>query len=87
MNCHSYSHVYLKRGVIKKQTCALCGSSAQMHHPDYDKPIRIIWLCRKHHLNLHTDKKLRMTVEKDETNYAKLHFKRGYKGNHLKSTW
>lgn len=44
----------ITRGRIKKQPCAECGEiKAEAHHPDYDKPFDVIWLCRKHHLELH----------------------------------
>lgn len=49
----SYAHEYLKRGHIKRDSCKVCGKKAQMHHPDYDKPTEVEWLCRKHHLALH----------------------------------
>ena len=26
-----------------------CGKKAEAHHPDYDKPYEIVWLCRHHH--------------------------------------
>lgn len=54
MNARSYAHVYVKRGKLKKEPCKICGNlDSQIHHPNYDKPIDIIWLCRKHHLELH----------------------------------
>lgn len=54
MNAHSYAHVYLKRGKIIKEPCIVCGDvNSQMHHPNYDKPLLVIWYCRKHHLELH----------------------------------
>lgn len=49
----TYANIYLKRGKIKKEACKICGDKAQMHHPDYGKPLEIMWLCRKHHLELH----------------------------------
>ncbi len=43
-----------KRGTLVPQPCVICGADkAEMHHPDYDKPLDIIWLCRPHHLGLH----------------------------------
>jgi len=54
MNCRSYAHVYLKRGKIVKGPCEQCGSpDSEMHHPDYSKPLQIVWLCRPCHLGLH----------------------------------
>lgn len=58
-NARAYAKEYLKRGKIKKEPCSECGSQeSQMHHEDYDKPLEVIWLCRKHHLELHRLKEL-----------------------------
>lgn len=46
----SYASVYLKRGKIKRMPCEVCGEKAQMHHPDYSKPTKVKWFCRKHHI-------------------------------------
>lgn len=32
---------------------AKCGEAGQRHHPDYSKPLEIIWLCKRHHTDLH----------------------------------
>lgn len=57
-NCVSYANVYLRRGKIQRQPCATCGDpTSQMHHPDYDKPLLVVWLCRKCHLQLHAEKR------------------------------
>jgi len=53
-NCRSYAHVYRDRGKLKMQPCLVCGSlDVEMHHPDYDKPLQVVWFCRQHHLELH----------------------------------
>jgi hypothetical protein len=40
----------LRKGVLKRKPCAVCGKlKVQAHHPDYDYPLRVVWLCRKHH--------------------------------------
>jgi|HubBroStandDraft_6_1064221.scaffolds.fasta_scaffold13000_2 hypothetical protein len=50
----AYAKVYLKRGLLKKLPCSVCADpQAQMHHPDYCKPLDVIWLCVKHHKDLH----------------------------------
>ena len=56
MNCRAYFNVYLRRGSIKRQPCVKCGKKAQAHHPDYSKPLQVVWLCRPHHLELHRQK-------------------------------
>lgn len=35
------------------QPCEVCGKKAQKHHPDYNEPLKVQWLCRKHHMDLH----------------------------------
>lgn len=53
-NCRSYSNTYLSRGKLKKEDCIICGSNeSEKHHPNYYKPLEVIWLCRKCHLELH----------------------------------
>lgn len=49
----SYAKLYLRRWGLHKQPCVICGNAAQMHHPDYNKPLEVIWLCRDHHLQIH----------------------------------
>jgi hypothetical protein len=49
-----WSHVAvqsaLRRGLIQRQPCSVCGSEpADAHHADYMKPLEITWLCRFHH--------------------------------------
>jgi hypothetical protein len=39
-------------GIIRRQLCH-CGARAEMHHPDYAKPLDVVWLCRVHHRELH----------------------------------
>ena len=52
--CRSYANVYLKRGKLKREPCLHCGTKAsQMHHPDYDQPLLVQWLCRPCNLVLH----------------------------------
>ena len=49
----AYLNVYIRRGKIKKQDCAICLKKAEGHHHDYSKPLEVDWLCRKHHLEKH----------------------------------
>jgi len=53
-NTRAYSRMLVLSGVIKKTPCVVCGDEkSERHHPDYDKPREVIWLCRRHHLELH----------------------------------
>jgi|WetSurSiteA1Bulk_404760.scaffolds.fasta_scaffold06581_6 hypothetical protein len=48
--CRSLSWYYVKRGEIERMGCAVCGKSAEMHHPNYKDPKNVVWLCRNHHI-------------------------------------
>lgn len=40
----------ITRGKIKRRPCRTCGNpKAQAHHTDYSKPLKVDWLCTKHH--------------------------------------
>lgn len=57
-NARSYANTYLRRGLLKKEPCIECGSpDSEMHHEDYNKPLEVIWLCRKHHLKRHREER------------------------------
>ena len=43
----------VKRGKIQKQPCWVCGKNAEAHHPDYDRPLDVVWLCNTHHREVH----------------------------------
>jgi hypothetical protein len=39
--------IYL--GKLKRLPCEICGALAEAHHPNYNKPLEIRWLCLVHH--------------------------------------
>lgn len=44
----------VRDGKIKREPCRVCGVfPAHKHHPDYSKPLDVIWLCPQHHKDLH----------------------------------
>ena len=48
----------VKTGKIKKKPCEICGEKkSEAHHPDYNKPLSVVWLCDFHHKEEH--KKIR----------------------------
>lgn len=52
--CRSYSRMLVSRGKIRRQNCQECGSEkSERHHPDYDNPRRVVWLCRDCHVKHH----------------------------------
>lgn len=47
-------HRALKKGLITKQPCWVCGAERSLaHHPDYDAPLSVVWLCEQHHRATH----------------------------------
>lgn len=53
MQAHQAVRQAKRRGELEPQPCRICGAPAEAHHPDYDKPLRVEWLCRWHHRRLH----------------------------------
>lgn len=49
-------HDAIKEGIIiRPDKCSSCGIKCKPdgHHDDYDKPLKIIWLCKKCHHATH----------------------------------
>ena len=43
-----------RKGILTALPCEICGEiQAEAHHHDYDKPLDVKWLCRKHHRAYH----------------------------------
>lgn len=44
----------IEDGQLARGACVTCGdASTDAHHEDYDRPLDVTWLCRKHHLKAH----------------------------------
>lgn len=44
----------VKAGIVKKLPCSICGDiNSEAHHPNYQKALKVIWLCDKHHKEIH----------------------------------
>jgi len=47
---------HVKRGnIFKPELCSICGEKKRVesHHHDYEKPLDVIWVCRKCHVSIH----------------------------------
>jgi hypothetical protein len=45
----------IKSGKLFKQPCWCCGDEeSEAHHPDYSAPLDVVWLCKKHHREVHS---------------------------------
>jgi hypothetical protein len=43
----------IRAGLVVKQPCFICGGDSEAHHPDYDRPLDVVWLCPPHHKQAH----------------------------------
>lgn len=51
---HLYTQAARRMGVLKQQPCEHCGAEkTEAHHPDYDMPGLVQWLCRRCHNRVH----------------------------------
>lgn len=49
----------IRDGKLDRMPCVVCGNErSEGHHEDYSKPLDVIWLCRKHHREVHKNKEL-----------------------------
>lgn len=44
----------IRSGSLVRKPCEVCGTDkVDAHHEDYDRPLDVRWLCRKHHKQAH----------------------------------
>lgn len=44
----------ISKGKLIRSSCVVCGENkVEAHHSDYTKPLDIMWLCNKHHVEWH----------------------------------
>lgn len=43
----------VRDGRVIPLPCFVCGEKAQAHHPNYDAPLDVVWLCKQHHKQAH----------------------------------
>lgn len=59
LKVQAYKEYYkaLKNGlIIRPNQCSNCGETSKRihgHHPDYSKPLLVMWLCASCHMSLH----------------------------------
>lgn len=54
LSAYNVMRLAIKKGEIKKDCCIVCGAKeVHGHHDDYSKPLDVVWVCRKHHGELH----------------------------------
>lgn len=54
MWAHAALRSAIRKGLIQRCACEVCGAEpADGHHDDYDRPMKVRWLCRLHHREAH----------------------------------
>jgi hypothetical protein len=45
----------VRRGELERQPCTQCSSTQTIHghHPDYSRPLEVVWLCQRCHTEIH----------------------------------
>lgn len=55
--CHNIVATAIKDGRLIKMPCSVCGNvKSEAHHPDYRSPLKVVWLCLKHHRELNSNR-------------------------------
>lgn len=50
-----YLNHKMKRGEIKRLPCLICNNrDTEGHHYDYEQMGKVLWLCKRHHNQLHS---------------------------------
>lgn len=51
---HREVYLAVRGGRLIREPCSVCGSpKSQAHHPDYSRPLDVLWLCQSHHHQQH----------------------------------
>lgn len=46
----------IRDGKLTPLPCQVCGiQEVEAHHPDYSRPLDVVWLCRHHHSQIHKE--------------------------------
>ncbi len=50
-NARSYVKSYIRRGMIDREPCCICGTTenVETHHEDYSRPLDVHFVCKPHH--------------------------------------
>ena len=56
VRAHNALNNAIQAGIMMRQLCSKCGAAnAEGHHPDYSKPLEVVWLCGDCHRNVHKE--------------------------------
>jgi hypothetical protein len=64
--CGQLARRQKRRGVLEQRPCELCLSTlSEMHHPDYNLPTMVRWLCHRCHMQIHASERRRLKLLQD----------------------
>ena len=63
VRAHNAISKAILRGKLAPWPCEICGDKAEAHHPHYDVPLLVTWLCDAHHKQAHAE-----TIELEQRN-------------------
>lgn len=53
-HAHNLVNAAVRDGKLLRLPCSVCNNQkSEAHHEDYSRPLDVVWLCRKHHAELH----------------------------------
>lgn len=53
-SAHRKIEVAIRDGRMSKKPCGKCGNiKSHAHHSDYSRPLDVVWLCVRHHKEVH----------------------------------
>jgi len=53
---HRLAYNAIRSKALIPKPCEVCGEDrVDAHHDDYDKPLDVRWLCRRHHMQFHAE--------------------------------
>jgi hypothetical protein len=62
-NAHNKVRSAITNGELTPQCCIFCGEvETEAHHDDYSNPLDVVWVCKKHHTDIHHND-LKLEVE------------------------
>lgn len=62
VKCRTETRKALRHGLLIASPCNVCGDQkSEIHHKDYSKPLEVVWLCRKHHMEQHRTERDKLT--------------------------
>jgi hypothetical protein len=55
-NCRRITRQAIESGILNLEPCVICGTekNIEAHHPDYDNPFLVYWLCKSEHSEWHS---------------------------------